>query len=78
MRISKPDLAFAGHSDGSGEDDLSPIGNTADRSTLRQFPSHRGRPEWVAQQDMDYSSTTTLWSNSSRYPSYQFSLFYNF
>ncbi|KAK7372305.1 hypothetical protein VNO80_05680 [Phaseolus coccineus] len=65
VKTTDKPAASSGHSDGSGEDDLSPIGSTADRSSLRQFPNHRGRPEWVAQQDMDYSSTTTLWSNSS-------------
>ncbi|KOM47076.1 hypothetical protein LR48_Vigan07g078000 [Vigna angularis] len=65
VKTTDKPAASSGHSDGSGEDDLSPIGSTADRGSLRQFPSHRGRPDWVAQQDMDYSSTTTLWSNSS-------------
>ncbi|CAJ1970882.1 unnamed protein product [Sphenostylis stenocarpa] len=65
VKTTDKSAASSGHSDGSGEDDLSPIGSTADRGGLRQFPNNRGRQEWVAQQDMDYSSTTTLWSNSS-------------
>ncbi|TKY56670.1 Transcription repressor KAN1 [Spatholobus suberectus] len=65
VKTTDKPAASSGHSDGSGEDDLSPMGSTADRGSLRQFPNHRGRPEWAAQQDMDYSSTTTLWSNSS-------------
>ncbi|KAG4966531.1 hypothetical protein JHK85_041506 [Glycine max] len=77
VKTTDKPAASSGHSDGSGEDDLSPMVSTADRGGLRQFPNHRGRPEWAAQQDMDYSSTTTtLWSNSSRYYPYQFPLLY--
>ncbi|KAK7385664.1 hypothetical protein VNO78_31437 [Psophocarpus tetragonolobus] len=65
VKTTDKPAASSGHSDGSGEDDLSPMGSNADRGGLRQFTNHRGRPEWAAQQDMDYSSTTTLWSNSS-------------
>nr|KYP40023.1 Putative Myb family transcription factor At1g14600 family [Cajanus cajan] len=65
VKTTDKPAASSGQSDGSGEDELSPIGSTADRGSLRQFPNHQGRPEWTAQQDMDYSSTTTLWSNSS-------------
>lgn len=54
----------AGLSDGSGEDDMSPIGSSGSGG-LRQFPDHRGLPDRPVQQDMDYTSTTTLWSNSS-------------
>ncbi|XP_019454626.1 PREDICTED: transcription repressor KAN1-like isoform X2 [Lupinus angustifolius] len=57
-------------SDGSGEDDMSPIGSSVDRGGgLSQFPDHqRGLPDQPVQQDMDYTSTTpTLWSNSSSY-----------
>jgi len=66
--ILKVLIGFAGHSDGSGEDDMSPMSGTIDRGSLRQFPDHQGRPDQAAQgqQDMDYSSTATLWSNSSR------------
>ncbi|KAE9596120.1 putative transcription regulator Homeodomain-LIKE family [Lupinus albus] len=54
-------------SDGSGEDDMSPIGSSVDRGGLSQFPDQRGLPDQPVQQDMDYTSTTpTLWSNSSR------------
>ncbi|MED6134867.1 hypothetical protein PIB30_040958 [Stylosanthes scabra] len=58
----------AASSDGSGDDDMSPVGGSGDYSgSLRQFPEQRGRPDRsLLQQDMDYSSTTTtLWSNSS-------------
>ncbi|RDX76885.1 Transcription repressor KAN1, partial [Mucuna pruriens] len=65
VKTTDKPAASSGLSDGSGEDDLSPMGSTVDRGGLRQFPNHRGQPEWAAQQDMDYSSNTTLWSNSS-------------
>ncbi|KAL2317294.1 hypothetical protein Fmac_031170 [Flemingia macrophylla] len=66
VKTTDKPAASSGQSDGSGEDELSPMGSTADRSGFRQFPNHHGQPEWAAQQqDMDYSSTTTLWSNSS-------------
>ncbi|XP_027332944.1 transcription repressor KAN1-like [Abrus precatorius] len=65
VKTTDKPAASSGHSDGSGEDDLSPVGSTVDRGGLRQFPELRGRPERPPQQDMDYSSTTTLWSNSS-------------
>ncbi|XP_015931635.1 transcription repressor KAN1 [Arachis duranensis] len=58
----------AASSDGSGDDDMSPVGGSGDCSgSLRQFSDQRGRPDRsLLQQDMDYSSTTTtLWSNSS-------------
>ncbi|MED6155003.1 hypothetical protein PIB30_001685 [Stylosanthes scabra] len=58
----------AASSDGSGDDDMSPVGGSSDYSgSLRQFSDQRGRPDRsLLQQDMDYSSTTTtLWSNSS-------------
>ncbi|KAK7302064.1 hypothetical protein RJT34_12943 [Clitoria ternatea] len=49
-------------SDGSGEDDMSPMGNNGGMREQRGGLSDR-----AVQQDMDYSSTTTttLWSNSS-------------
>lgn len=59
---------LSGLSDGSGEDDVSPMGSSGGQ---RQFPDQRGQPERPVQQDMDYSSTNTLWGNSSRYH-YQF------
>ncbi|KAK7321471.1 hypothetical protein VNO77_32147 [Canavalia gladiata] len=65
VKTTDKPAASSGHSDGSGEDDLSPIGSAADRGGLRQFPDNRGRPDRAAQQEMDYSSTATLWSNSS-------------
>lgn len=58
-------------SDGSGEDDiLSPIGSATDLHGLRspnQFPEQRGPSDRSSvQPDLDYTSSTTLWSNSSR------------
>ncbi|XP_057430863.1 transcription repressor KAN1-like isoform X2 [Lotus japonicus] len=56
----------SGLSDGSGEDDMSPV---ASSGGPRQFSDQRGLQDRPLQQDMDYSSTTTtLWSNSSREP----------
>ncbi|CAI8597168.1 unnamed protein product [Vicia faba] len=52
----------AASSDGSGEDDVPQIGNNGG---LRNFSDQRGLNDRPIQQDMDYSSTTTLWSNSS-------------
>lgn len=60
----------AASSDGSGEDDiLSPIGSATDLHGLRsphQFPEQRGPSDRSSvQPDLDYTSSTTLWSNSS-------------
>lgn len=52
-----------GLSDGSGEDDVPQIGSNGG---IRQFSDQRSLNDRPIQQDMDYSSTTTLWSNSSR------------
>ncbi|XP_058787435.1 transcription repressor KAN1-like isoform X3 [Vicia villosa] len=52
----------AASSDGSGEDDVPQIGSNGG---LRQFSDQRSLNDRPIQQDMDYSSTTTLWSNSS-------------
>ena len=53
----------AGLSDGSGEDDMSPMGSSGG---MRQFSDQRSLSDRAVQQDMDYSSANTLWSNSSR------------
>ncbi|KAH6755236.1 hypothetical protein C2S53_016853 [Perilla frutescens var. hirtella] len=54
----------AASSDGSGDDDLSTIG---DRSGLRLFMDQRGPSDPSSPQDADHPSTaSTLWSNSSR------------
>ncbi|KAJ6935995.1 hypothetical protein NC652_010895 [Populus alba x Populus x berolinensis] len=58
----------ASSSDGSGEEDMSPIGSYStanERGGLQRGVQSEGSP---VQQDMDYPSsttTTTLWSNSS-------------
>ena len=69
VKTTDKPAASSGQSDGSGEDDMSPVAGGSDHSALRQFPDQRGRPDRSVQQDMDYSSstTTTLWSNSSRW-----------
>lgn len=65
---------LTGQTDGSGEDEISPMSNSIDRSVRSQFCEQRGPSDRsTMQQDMDYQSTTTttttttLWSNSSRY-----------
>ncbi|CAA0814548.1 Probable transcription factor KAN2 [Striga hermonthica] len=65
--------ASSGHSDGSGEDDLSTIGSGSERAGLRQFLDERGPnssgplPLPHEPHDENYASTnnSTLWSNSS-------------
>ncbi|KAL6507639.1 hypothetical protein OROGR_023834 [Orobanche gracilis] len=60
--------ASSGHSDGSGDDDLSTIGSGGDRAGLLQFLDERGPSVGCFQQEPEnYSSTATatLWSNSS-------------
>ncbi|XP_057971295.1 transcription repressor KAN1 isoform X2 [Malania oleifera] len=55
----------AASSDGSGEEDMSPIGSATEHS-IRRFADQRGASDGSMQQEMDYNSTTTtLWSNSS-------------
>ncbi|KAL6521367.1 hypothetical protein OROGR_017936 [Orobanche gracilis] len=60
--------ASSGHSDGSGDDDLSTIGSGGDRAGLRQFLDERGPSVGCLHQEPgNYTSTATatLWSNSS-------------
>ncbi|KAK7290251.1 hypothetical protein RIF29_04532 [Crotalaria pallida] len=64
VKTTDKPAASSGLSDGSGEDDMSPIGSSGSGGH-RQFPDQRGLPDRPVQPDMDYSSTTTLWSNSS-------------
>ncbi|KAL4391991.1 hypothetical protein S245_010278 [Arachis hypogaea] len=56
VKTTDKPAASSGLSDGSGEDEMSPPMGS---SGMRQFQEQRG------QQDMDYSSTPTLWSNNS-------------
>jgi hypothetical protein len=54
-----------GQSDGSGEDEIFPMGRATDR-VIRPYTDQRGPSDQPVQQDhMDYPSST-LWSNSSR------------
>ncbi|GFP94880.1 transcription repressor kan1 [Phtheirospermum japonicum] len=57
--------ASSGHSDGSGEDDLSTIGSGGDRAGLRQFLDERGPSLQQESENYPSTATTTLWSNSS-------------
>ncbi|KAL0343045.1 UNVERIFIED_CONTAM: Transcription repressor KAN1 [Sesamum angustifolium] len=66
VKTTDKPAASSGHSDGSGEDDLSTIGSGGDGARLQLFIDHRGPPDGSSQQDADYPSTaSTLWSNSS-------------
>ncbi|KAL3613381.1 hypothetical protein CASFOL_042794 [Castilleja foliolosa] len=57
--------ASSGHSEGSGEDDLSTIGSGGDRAGLRQFLDERGPSLQQESENYPSTATTTLWSNSS-------------
>ncbi|XP_057442026.1 transcription repressor KAN1-like [Lotus japonicus] len=67
VKTTDKPIASSGHSDGSGEDELSPMGSSVDRGGLSQFSDHRDRTDRAMHQDMEHlsSTTTTLWSNSS-------------
>nr|QSD99794.1 MYB family transcription factor [Melilotus albus] len=62
VKTTDKPAASSGLSDGSGEDDVPQIGSNGG---IRQFSDQRGLTDRPIQQDMDYSSNTTLWSNSS-------------
>lgn len=62
VKTTDKPAASSGLSDGSGEDDVPQIGSNGG---IRQFSDQRGLTDRPIQQDMDYSSTNTLWSNSS-------------
>ncbi|KAL2333197.1 hypothetical protein Fmac_014410 [Flemingia macrophylla] len=62
VKTTDKPAASSGLSDGSGEDDMSPMGSSGG---ARQFSDQRGHSDRPVQQDMDYSSANTLWSNSS-------------
>ncbi|KAK7387361.1 hypothetical protein VNO78_28104 [Psophocarpus tetragonolobus] len=62
VKTTDKPAASSGLSDGSGEDDMSPMGSSGG---MRQFSDQRGLSDRPVQQDMDYSSVNTLWSNSS-------------
>ncbi|XP_077241021.1 transcription repressor KAN1-like isoform X2 [Tasmannia lanceolata] len=69
VKTTDKPAASSGQSDGSGEEDFSPVtaaAGTASDLSFRRFMDHRGSDGSI-QLDLDYpSSTTTLWSNSSR------------
>ncbi|RDX86804.1 Transcription repressor KAN1, partial [Mucuna pruriens] len=62
VKTTDKPAASSGLSDGSGEDDMSPMGSSGG---MRQFSDQRGLSDRPVQQDMDYSSANTLWSNNS-------------
>lgn len=64
VKTTDKPAASSGLSDGSGEEEISPMGSTSERGILR-LTDHRGVSDHVSsQQEMEYPSTT-LWSNSS-------------
>ncbi|XP_073289085.1 transcription repressor KAN1-like [Primulina huaijiensis] len=68
VKTTDKPAASSGHSDGSGEDDISTIGNGGGGGSDRgRFMDQRGGGiDGSLQQDVDYPSTAgTLWSNSS-------------
>ncbi|KAF7816310.1 Transcription repressor KAN1 [Senna tora] len=65
VKTTDKSAASSGQSEGSGDDDMSPVSGNTDRGGLKQFPEQRGQSDRSVQQDIDYSSSTTLWSNSS-------------
>ncbi|XP_037492434.1 LOW QUALITY PROTEIN: transcription repressor KAN1 [Jatropha curcas] len=73
VKTTDKPAASSGQSDGSGEDDLSPIGSTGnEHRALRRFSDQRGPSDGSLQQEIDFPSSasaaaaaTTLWSNSS-------------
>ncbi|KAK4274998.1 hypothetical protein QN277_018146 [Acacia crassicarpa] len=65
VKTTDKPAASSGQSDGSGEDDMSPMGGNADRGGLSHFSDQRGRADRSVQQDIDHPSSNTLWSNSS-------------
>ncbi|XP_048327792.2 transcription repressor KAN1 [Ziziphus jujuba] len=67
VKTTDKPAASSGLSDGSGEEDVSPMGSGSDHRGVRsQFLEQRGPSDLstTSQQDIDYQSTT-LWSNSS-------------
>ncbi|KAJ4840891.1 hypothetical protein Tsubulata_010395 [Turnera subulata] len=64
VKTTDKPAASSGQSDGSGEEDISPIGSANDRG-LRPYQDQRGPPDGSVQQEVDYPSSSTLWSNSS-------------
>lgn len=66
VKTTDKPAASSGQSDGSGEDDIFPIGSATHDRSLRPYTDQRGQSDQPVQQDhMDYPSTSTLWSNSS-------------
>ncbi|XP_010271157.1 PREDICTED: transcription repressor KAN1 [Nelumbo nucifera] len=64
VKTTDKPAASSGQSDGSGEEDFSPAATNNDLN-LRRFIDQRGSTDGSVQQDTDYPSTATLWSNSS-------------
>ncbi|KAA8547675.1 hypothetical protein F0562_004104 [Nyssa sinensis] len=64
VKTTDKPAASSGYSDGSGEEDISPMGGITDRGSLRRFGDQMGPSDMSLQQETDNSSTS-LWSNSS-------------
>ncbi|XP_068660816.1 transcription repressor KAN1-like isoform X2 [Aristolochia californica] len=65
VKTTDKPAASSGQSDGSGEEDLSPPATGMNDLNIRRFTEPRGS-EGSIQHDIDYASSTSLWSNSSR------------
>ncbi|XAR73592.1 hypothetical protein NMG60_11007608 [Bertholletia excelsa] len=67
LKTTDKPAASSGQSDGSGEEDMTTLGSASESSGLRRFIEQRGPSSSPAslQQETDFPSTTTLWSNSS-------------
>ncbi|KAF8389671.1 hypothetical protein HHK36_024190 [Tetracentron sinense] len=65
VKTTDKPAASSGQSDGSGEEDFPSVA-TANDLNLHRFIDQRGPSDGSLQHDMDYPSSNTLWSNSSR------------
>ncbi|KAG9457701.1 hypothetical protein H6P81_002209 [Aristolochia fimbriata] len=64
VKTTDKPAASSGQSDGSGEEDLSPAPAMNDLN-IRRFVAEPRGSEGSTQQDIDYASSTSLWSNNS-------------
>ncbi|XP_030520894.1 transcription repressor KAN1 isoform X2 [Rhodamnia argentea] len=65
VKTTDKPAASSGQSDGSGDEDVSPMCNNASDHSSRRFADPRKTLDGSAHPDMDPHSATTLWSNSS-------------
>ncbi|XP_059644708.1 transcription repressor KAN1 isoform X2 [Cornus florida] len=60
VKTTDKPAASSGHSDGSGEEEISPVAGATDRAGFHRFIDQSGPSDGSSQQETDY-----LWSNSS-------------